>query len=1706
MTEIDQGKLDRLWDARNRGSGLDALARELSEMIKDDGVIIDKLFSTKDSMHSINFLVDIIENVPHRVLDLQFRDNAFNLEDFTKIAKAVLRLINQDPSIQIALNLDRNVIGHKNDTTLDQDVHNLLMSQKFVGLSLSRNYLDDAFIQQINFDIMESSLLALDLSDNNISAKGLKHIREHIIEKAHLTTLNLGGNGLRTFIPKQDITPFITNNHLKNLDLSACGIHCHTMHFIIQAIANNETITALNIANNHLEKPQLSTLANILSNQKSIVDFKFFGVNTHNIDNKILSELINALKTNRTLTSTDFVRQGFALDNKKMDDFEQMLNNNKQLLDITPNIGFINAWQYGQRSVIENLLSMNGYKQPLTFPLAVEMLEAYTDEFIRGVGEGELKRNSYLNLVSRIQLKKSDAMVLLDLENIFNAGPQNQIVKSDFTFLHFLCLLRQNKVNDACTKFGEYKELIDRSDDKYVIAERNYGIAQLMHSLGKYSTAVKAYYKGLAVFDNVTFLCDQKHLIFLLGVGNTLKSMSSFELARKYYKLILSHTVTASSGQKQLQELKKVAYEAIESIDSYAFFKANNNDNFKAQDSVDDSLFRLIEAEAINIDYIREYFQNCALKNNLSQDQYIRYNAIVSKIVWGQELIGVTANFGSAFTRDDMCFNALKKQIEDLQLLQLMIASWNFESPEEITAQTTAYALIDDLENYYKSFIDRTVLYNKKPDENNKVKLTLDKPSHSGAPNHEKYLKHDIKERLVIEPFLDGFWKKGIISEDASKQRYIISHNDVRYEYDPKLTHIEYALTILHNKLFAENQIPPPVLLSLYTTVEKKTAYYCATKKIGEYHLSDIISNNPYLLKLLDIESFSILFVFSLITGIGDVKAQDINVELIKNSQDEIIHVKMRLMDVNIAFCKGALGIVYEKDPQLLQQVNEFAAISNVLFFLAQMDYPISAKIFSSFQDPEQLMVALLEILQERHAPFPSFNEPAYTEGMFAKIYKNLKKISKWVNKNPYITHQEILQKFYSQEISQKCKEIRSDPDMLHKMHLYHHTNPLLFNKEQQEYQALRHVVMQEIDVKCYEKHNQARNHQEKISSVISAETEKYISSIDFGALSREDVQNILCTKLQSLKFVKTLELHNINHTQLKAIFFNNSVFSATHCNKLIIHKSTIENAEYEVIKRIIDDKNGPNTISLQQCYCFQEEVSEKLNKLSAPHSAKIKVELVDNNSGRNNNEQNAGQDEREEGFLERLFTNLNEDNINAIAEYFLFEDARQELQCNILVGNETRSILEATYKEPKLQEVLCILLQRLESKYLLEQCKDHHLLYSLVEYCSNPATLTTLLTRLQQEAEDDEMSYLLTTKRAKFGTICEYALKQHKLPFAALLLNYKAKVSDDILNKHLSKNYQLVIKAAQYGIIVDAQDFATCFDLSKTDVNGNYLIHLACAYGNFELFKDIITQTAYGDTMWALNVNNQNALDLAQQYVLGTPGVYAKVEDVQIIQFIFNNIYASIYEGTSRYPAFATSKHKAFAEFDALHPDKELRKYYCKDGCHWFLKLKANVTAENLELSKIFCQMGMRLRLEDVIKCMNVNVVNEKGNTILYEIIKQMAFDPELFTLLEKVICYGSDITKTERLDGMTPLHLAVSANHLFVVKKLLEHDRGGEAVNQSNSAGKKPYDIALERQNQHLQDSQIGKMLLEAQQHQPQQHQQQQEGVDMMGADNAH
>jgi len=149
--------------------------------------------------------------------------------------------------------------------------------------------------------------------------------------------------------------------------------------------------------------------------------------------------------------------------------------------------------------------------------------------------------------------------------------------------------------------------------------------------------------------------------------------------------------------------------------------------------------------------------------------------------------------------------------------------------------------------------------------------------------------------------------------------------------------------------------------------------------------------------------------------------------------------------------------------------------------------------------------------------------------------------------------------------------------------------------------------------------------------------------------------------------------------------------------------------------------------------------------------------------------------------------------------------------------------------------------------------------------------------------------------------------------------------------------------------------------------------------------------------------------------------------------------------------------QHNKICILEDLYKDKHL---FDDEGHHI---LAANEAISGL--SMLYKSVGWDISIKDARTGININMVNGRGNTLLYELVEHVRTrDADLIAKHKNIISliteHGADVNYTARSNGWSPLHIAVSSKQPVVIEILIKHNAD---YLLKDIHGRTPFDIAV-------------------------------------------
>jgi hypothetical protein len=257
----------------------------------------------------------------------------------------------------------------------------------------------------------------------------------------------------------------------------------------------------------------------------------------------------------------------------------------------------------------------------------------------------------------------------------------------------------------------------------------------------------------------------------------------------------------------------------------------------------------------------------------------------------------------------------------------------------------------------------------------------------------------------------------------------VFAHNGVFYKYRPYAPGIEYAVNSLNRLLLDEISLPT-LLIKLEGRSEGnfgEVAYYQASPAVAGSSLHSVLSD-PQLVKLVDMRSFSALFISSIFVGSGDGKADNFIVRSTTDgTSDEVRKISLISIDNDIAFCNARL-----RYRMLLNGKGKLSTdLINILFFFPQMDSPVDPTLRQTLvgraSAPETIMAAWLRDLHQQNERYAQLMNAGFTKrdldslklpmklpkNCAVLLYRRFTLLHDMLTENPNATHATLLRAFY---------------------------------------------------------------------------------------------------------------------------------------------------------------------------------------------------------------------------------------------------------------------------------------------------------------------------------------------------------------------------------------------------------------------------------------------------------------------------------------------------------------------------------------------------------------------------------------------------------------------------------------------------------------------------------------------------------------------
>jgi len=238
-----------------------------------------------------NFCVLSIICMPYNMFldDWKFLESSFSIKSLKKLSISNLLKAHQGDHIKVGYGLSTN--------------------NSLESLSLQNCGLTGISCQIISDSLkLNTSLLVLDLFQNNIENEGALSISNMLVINKNLEELYLGCNEINNVGAIAIFQALEINNSLKTLSLSTNSFEGYCAESIEKMLNKNKSLTSLNLYDNFLYDSGITLIAHGLKNNQTLYSL-CIGDCRYSVEG--LKEIIEALKINKSLRILNFYRMEF---------------------------------------------------------------------------------------------------------------------------------------------------------------------------------------------------------------------------------------------------------------------------------------------------------------------------------------------------------------------------------------------------------------------------------------------------------------------------------------------------------------------------------------------------------------------------------------------------------------------------------------------------------------------------------------------------------------------------------------------------------------------------------------------------------------------------------------------------------------------------------------------------------------------------------------------------------------------------------------------------------------------------------------------------------------------------------------------------------------------------------------------------------------------------------------------------------------------------------------------------------------------------------------------------------------------------------------------------------------------------------------------------------------------------------------------------
>ena len=195
----------------------------------------------------------------------------------------------------ISLNLSNNCLGSRIIEKLSQ----VLFSTNIKELLIASNKIGNEGCKYLGLMLSEyQMLIKLDISDNEISTKGLSLLLDAIRINNQLTTLIIKKNNFSKGLSSNFLQVLTDNNCIQIIDFSYCSIRCEGLNEIGEGLSKNKSLISLNFCGNKIKDRGIEIIVYGLAKNKIL---KSIDLSSNEIKNPGAIAIAKLIRVNNIL-------------------------------------------------------------------------------------------------------------------------------------------------------------------------------------------------------------------------------------------------------------------------------------------------------------------------------------------------------------------------------------------------------------------------------------------------------------------------------------------------------------------------------------------------------------------------------------------------------------------------------------------------------------------------------------------------------------------------------------------------------------------------------------------------------------------------------------------------------------------------------------------------------------------------------------------------------------------------------------------------------------------------------------------------------------------------------------------------------------------------------------------------------------------------------------------------------------------------------------------------------------------------------------------------------------------------------------------------------------------------------------------------------------------------------------------------------------